>query len=213
MNPDDQEQSLYYRTIARNFLARRGAPFFLSAKDLDLISTWEAEGVSLEVVLEGIEKTFENFRLRQRRADKVLALSFCSAQVLKAFDQHRDRNVGRRRKAVSRQDKRDRARAEIERFLTRIPAEILFLREVYDEARQKIVEINDPDERLEELEEKVERLLLAHAGDEDRERLKKEIRPEGRPPVKGEWERILDIRLVKHFRGKYKIPYLSLFYY
>jgi len=213
MKPDDQEQSLYYREIARHFLARRGAPFFLSAKDLDLVSSWAAAGVPLEVVLEGVDKAFEIFRMKQHRAEKILSLSFCSAQVLRAFEQQRDRKIGRRGKTVSRQEKRDRAQAEIERFLAGIPAEVLFLKEVYEEARQKMADGDIPDERLEELEEKVEGLLLVHAGEEGRVSLKKEIRAEGRRPAKGEWNRVMDTLLIKHLRGKYKIPYLSLFYY
>ena len=31
----------YFQEIARHFLARRGAPFFLSAKDLALVEAWE----------------------------------------------------------------------------------------------------------------------------------------------------------------------------
>lgn len=213
MISEDQEQSLYFQKIARDFLARRGAPFFLSAKDLDLISSWEEAGIPLPVVLEGIEKAFDSYRLRQRKADKVLSLSFCSVQVSKAFQQHRERRVGGSRKDVPRREKRGRLQAETERFLAHLPTEVQFLKEIYQEARQKIAGTEAIDEAMEDLDGRVERLLLASAAEEDRERVKKEIRADGRRLAKEELTRVMSIQLVRHLRNKYKIPYLSPFYY
>jgi hypothetical protein len=213
MISEDREQSLYFQKIARHFLSRRGAPFFLSAKDLDLISSWEEAGLPLPVVLEGIEKAFDSYRLRQRKADKVLSLSFCNTQVSKAFQQHRERRVGGSQKIVSRQEKRGRLQAEIERFLAHLPAEVEFLKEIYQEARQKIAGTDAIDEAMEDLDGRVERLLLASAAEEDRDRVKKEIRADGRRLAKDELTRVMSIQLVRHLRNKYKIPYLSPFYY
>jgi hypothetical protein len=213
MNPQDQEKSLYFQKIARHFLAWRGAPFFLSAKDLDLISAWEEAGLPLPVVLEGIDKAFENHRLRRAKADKILSLSFCSGQVSKAFEQFRDRKVGIGRKVASREDKRRRLRTEIERFLARLPADVLFLEDLFHEARQKIAGSDFDEIEMEDLDEKVEELLLTRADQDDRDKVKKEILAERRLVAGDELARVLDITVVRRLRERFKIPHLSLFYY
>jgi hypothetical protein len=133
--------------------------------------------------------------------------------VSKAFQQHRERRVGGSRKDVPRQEKRGRLQAEIERFLAHLPTEVQFLKEIYQEARQKIAGTDAIDEAMEDLDGRVERLLLASAAEEDRERVKKEIRADGRRLAKDELTRVMSIQLVRHLRNKYKIPYLSPFYY
>jgi hypothetical protein len=213
MNLEDQKQSLYFQKIARHFLAWRGAPFFLSARDLALISAWEEEGLTLPVVLEGIDKAFENHRLRRTKADKILSLSFCNGQVSKAFEQFRDRKVGGGRKTVSREDKRRRLQTEIERFLARLPDEVLFLEGLFHEARQKLAGPDFAEEEMEVLDEKVEGLLLARAGQDDKDKVKKEILAEGRRLAGDELTRVRDIKVVRDLRERFKIPHLSIFYY
>jgi hypothetical protein len=212
INPDE-ERSVYFQSIARHFLARRGAPFFLSAKDLNLIAAWEEARIPLPVVIEGIEKAFENFRRRPQKKEKVLSLLFCQAQVLKAFELDRDRRVGQRRRFEPRDDKRRRARAETEKFLARLPRDISFLKDVFLEALEKMAETEMSEEHLERLDECVERLLVTHADVGDQKTVGGEIQVEYRNLGRQERERIFEIRLVKHLRDKYKIPYLSFFYY
>ena len=213
MSPDSQEQNLYYQRIARHFLAWRGAPFFLSAKDLALISAWEEAGLPLPVVLEGIDKAFENHRLRRLKADKILSLSFCSGQVSKAFEQYRDRKVGSGSKIASREDKRRRVQSEIERFLAHVPPEVLFLEDLFREARQKLAGPDFADEEMEDLDEKIDGQLLARAGHEDKDGVKKEILAEGGRLAGDELARVRDIKVVRRLRERFKIPHFSLFYY
>lgn len=54
--------SKYFQSIALHFFKHRGAPFFLSSKELDYIAGWEKMGIPLHVVLEGIERSFESYR-------------------------------------------------------------------------------------------------------------------------------------------------------
>ena len=58
------DQSEYYRRIAKEFLQRRGAPFFLSPRDMAVIAGWEARRVPLAAVLEGIDRAFERSKSR-----------------------------------------------------------------------------------------------------------------------------------------------------
>jgi hypothetical protein len=213
MNPDDQAQSLYYQRIARHFLERRGAPFFLSAKDLALISAWEEAGLPLPVVLEGIDKAFENHRLRRAKADKILSLSYCSGQVSKAFEQFRDRKVGGGRTMASREDKRRRVQTEIERFLAQVPPEVLSLEDIFHEAHRKLAGPDFAEDDMEDLDEKVDGQLLARAAQDDEDKVKKDIQAEGRRLAGDELARVRDIRVVRRLRERFKIPHLSLFYY
>ena len=116
MNTEDNGQSGYYQTIAREFLARRGAPFLLSPRDQAAIAAWEAKRVPLDVVLEGIGRTFDGLKARAG-GPKGVSLAFCERQVEAALAQHRDRSAGRGSAAGPRPDKKDRARREVEKGL------------------------------------------------------------------------------------------------
>jgi len=210
---DDKEQSRYFQGIARRFLARRGAPFFLSAKDLDLISSWEQAGIPLPVVLEGIEKAFENHRKGRRERGKILSISFCRAQVRQAFEQCRDRKVGGTQKTAERREKRVLLRSEIDRFLKRPLPGLEFLRDIFLEAQEKLGRPDSPDEVLERLDEETERLLLANADAEERAAVEKEILAEHQRLGREELAAAVEIKLVKYLRDKHRVPYLSPFYY
>lgn len=210
---ENSEKSRYFQEITRRFLARRGAPFFLSARDLDLISSWEKAGIPLPVVLEGIEKAFENYRAGPEKKSKIHSLTFCKAQVARAFERHRERKVGRIRKTAERSDKRIRVQSEVEKFLKRIPPEADFLKSIYLEAQKKVAGLSFPDEDLERLDEDVERLLSANASAHEREAIEKEILAEHYRWTGEELEKAAEIKLVKYLRDKYGIPYLSPYYY
>ena len=112
---------------------RRGAPFFLSPKDVGLIARWEKMRVPLDAVLEGMEMAFENFRKGGRSA-KILTLGFCEYQVMKAFGRHAERKAGGARKTVSRDEKRNKLVREIERFLGAVPPGFEDLRASFERA-------------------------------------------------------------------------------
>jgi len=210
---DDEERSRYFQEIARTFLARRGAPFFLSAKDLDVVSSWEQAGIPLPVVVEGIEKAFENYRSGAGKKSRVLAISFCGAQVTRAFERSRDRKVGGRRTALERRDKRAFVRAEVEEFLKRIPSSLDFLKDIYLEAQKIMADPDMADEILERLDGEVENLLMIQAPASDRATMEKEILAEHKRLSREEVAAAAKIKLLKHLRDKYKVPYLSPFYY
>lgn len=209
----NKERSWYFQAIADTFFARRGAPFFLSAKDLDLISSWESLGMPLSVVREGIEKAFENLRDRHRGKTKVLSLSFCQRSVLKAFDQYRERKVGHKKRIRTRDEKRKKIKSEIQRFLVHLPPQLSYLREVYLEAKKKVGENPVDEDALEEMDEKVDGLLLASCPDKKKDLMRQELMAENRSLPVEELERIFEIKMVKILRDKFKVPYLSFYYY
>jgi len=176
------------------------------------LSSWEKLRIPLPIVVEGINRAFEHYR-RQGRARKMPALSFCDREVKRAFEEYRERQVGRRRKVVSRDEKRKRARAEVERFLRDLPAEVSSLKVVCGEALRLLAKRAVAEEALERLEEKLEELLFQAVPEKDKAEIKKFIQIEFKSRPREELEEISRLRLVKSWREKYKIPHLSLFYY
>jgi hypothetical protein len=208
-----EKQGFYYQQIAQAFFARRGAPYVLSSRDMVTISSWEETGIPLGIVLEGIERAFERSRLRLARGRKMSSLTFCESEVIKAYNEFRDRKVGRDAKEPSRQEKSKKVGLEVRRFLESLPAEAEFLRDAYREGLAVLSRKNVVEETLERLDEKVEKLIIRQAEAGDREGMIKTVRtgfPGGREK---DIQDISRLRIVKRWREKYRIPYLSLFYY
>jgi hypothetical protein len=208
-----EKQSFYYQQIARALFARRGAPYVLSSRDMVTISSWEEMEIPLGVVLEGIERAFERSRPRLPRGRKASSLSFCQAEVMRAYSEFKDRKVGREMKESSREKKHKKVQHEIRRFLESLPPEVEFLREAYREGQAALSRKNIVEAALEDLDEKIGDLILRQAGTEERSEIEKSVRADfpGRPEA--EVREICRLQLIKRRRQKYRIPYLSLFYY
>lgn len=213
MKKGEREQEEYFQSIARYFFKLRGAPFFLSSKELDLVTRWEEMEIPLRVVLEGIERAFESFKSRPSKRAKIQTLAFCELQVLRAFEQHRERRVGRIRKRLDREEKREQARREVQKFLKTLAPGIDYLREAYSRAREMLSQRQVDEEELERAEAEIEALLWEHSSEEERSRVKRELRQEFEFKNEDEFLRIFRIKLVKLLRDRYKIPYISLYYY
>jgi hypothetical protein len=207
-----EDRGRYFQEIARFFFSLRGAPFVLSSRDQVTLSSWEKLRIPLPVVVEGITRAFEGYR-KQGRARKMPALSFCDREVIRAFEEYRERKVGRRRRVVTRDEKRKRARAEVERFLRVIAPEVSSLKAVCSEALRLLSKRTVAEDTLERLDEKLEELLFEAVPEKDKAEIKKLVQVEFKGRPREELEEISRLRLLKSWREKYKIPHLSLFYY
>ena len=207
----DEHQSAYYRTIAREFLRRRGAPFFLSPRDLSLIASWEERAIPLTVILEGIERAFENRRDRSR-GTKGLGLSFCERQVERALAQRTDRAAGRRKAAAPRSAKQARVRAEVERFLGSPQPAGPDVAPRFQEALGLLSRTPPDEEALERVDAEVDELLLARATPSERQAAHRDVQTDS--PAPGE-DIACQVRtqLLKMLRTRGRVPYVSLFYY
>ena len=210
---DEKERSRYYQEIAAAYLKHRGAPFFLSAKDLDLVAKWERSGVPLAIVREGIENAFDVSRPNARPRGKVLSLAYCEVPVARAWERFRDRKVGGTRKTAGARDRRTDIRKEIERFLNNVPPGFEALREPFLAAKAALEKDGAADEDLERLDEKVEDELRAAASAEDAAAAREAVRAEHGTLSRAALEKAAAVLLVKRLRAKAKVPYLSLFYY
>jgi len=213
INKGEGKRCHYFQTIARHFFEHRGAPFFLSSKELDLLARWEKMGIPLRVVLEGMRRSMEASRFGSKKRKKIFSLSYCDSQVLKAFQQYKDRKVGKSERIKEREEKKKKVKAEVDRFLKTVPSRVIYLRDIYSQARMVLSRKDFLEEELERLEEEIEELLFLRASDQEKERVKNELRREYGNTNEEDLASIWKIKLVKFLREEYKIPYISLFFY
>lgn len=79
----------YYRAVEEEFLRRRGAPLLLSPRDWALIGDWQAAGIPLRIVLQGIANVFDAFERRPPTARRINSLSYCRQEVLGLHELYR----------------------------------------------------------------------------------------------------------------------------
>lgn len=210
MTPDDKDRSGYYRTIARAFLERRGAPLLLSPRDQALVADWEARGIPLRIVLEAIGRAFEALRERGR-GTRGVSLAFCARHVDEAFGQHRDRGAGGRAAAAApRPDKRGRARREIEAALAGLPPDEVQTASLLREALA-VLEGPGPDgSALERIDAEIEELLWSRATTAEKAAAEAEARRELRGRGTVGLPEAARRSVVRAARASRRIPYVSL---
>lgn len=211
--PRTEKKSFYFQEIARAFFGHRGAPFVLSSRDMVTISSWEERGIPLRIVLEGMERAFEKYRKRAVGGRRMPSLSFCETEVVKSHGEHRDRGVGRAEKGESREDKRKRIRAEVERFLKSMPRETDFLGEVYRDALVVLGRKEASEEALERLDARAEELIGRLADTSVRAEVERRVGADFPGRSAEEIRRISLLELVKRWRERHRVPYFSYFYY
>jgi len=205
-------RSGYYRTIEKFFIELRGAPFFLSSKELHIIRQWEEGGIPLRVVLEGIKRSFEQGRSIQGRRHR--SLDYCRSYVMRAFEQHKNRLVGQMKEKASAKKKRTtEIRLEVERFLADIPEELQTLRPVFSSLHKKLSRGKMTEEELEKTEEAVERLIEESISSAERVEITEKIRSEFGKLRGAKFDQVFRVMALKRKREKHKIPHVSPFYY
>ena len=212
MDAEDRGQSGYYQTIARAFLERRGAPFFLSPKDQAAIAAWEERSIPLRVVLEGIGRAFEGLKARGR-GRKGVSLSYCARHVDAAFAQHRDRAAGRRKAAEPPAGKKDRARREIEKALAALLTDDPEVARLLQAALGAMTAAKPDEAALERIDAEVERLLWVRATASEKAAAEAEVRRELRGRRTEAFDDLIRRRIVKASRAEHRIPPVSFYYY
>ena len=203
-------RSGYLQTVAGFFLGLRGAPFFLSPKEIQALNCWESDGIPLSVVLDAIQAFFDRDRMRKGRR-KGVRITHCQAEVRRFYVSFKERRVGRGDGLTHRRDKGSRIRTAVDTFLQDVPDEWSELRPFFEEARI-IVQADELDEeKLESLDTSVEDMLVRKAPSDIAGTIEHQVLCLGL--ADREEQRILRLRLIKYLRSQIKIPYLSPFYY
>ncbi len=205
----------YYRAISQYFFEQRGAPFFLSSQELSLIADWEKMEIPLRVVLDGLRQAFENRRQRPGRQSKFFSLNQCHRFVLEAHKQHRERRIGGERGGLQKEMlvKKDKILSEIDRFLADSPCHLDELNHLFAQLRKELSQGNWDEEHIEKTEMQIEEILVNNATSKERKHASNAAVSEYGVMESEEFERVVRLRLIKELRQKYRIPYVSPFYF
>jgi hypothetical protein len=88
------DEAGYATRIEDAFIAERGTPFLVSAKDWSLIRGWREAGVPADTVVRAVRETFERRRARGR-AGKISSLAYCADAVAERWEMERRGLVGK----------------------------------------------------------------------------------------------------------------------
>jgi len=208
-----KDRERYYQSIASRLFSFRGSPFVLSSREMEIVEVWEADGIPLATVLEGMRQGYEAFRRGGARKGRKLTLVLCHPHVLKAYALLCDRGVGRGTQKVTQEDKCRAIGDAVEAFLAELPTPVQDLRDVFAGMRKELSREPCDPERLERLDESIEEQLFHMASQADLARLDREIRDEHGIKDREERSRLVRIKWVKSLRVRYGIPHVSPFYY
>lgn len=212
MKRENAEAGRYIQAVSRFFIEQRGAPFFLSSREVENIKEWKKKGIPLQIVLEGIKDCFAAHKRSPGRKSKILSLGFCRTFVLRAFSAHKERKVGGRKGLYPEEDKRKKQKNAVERFLTQAPEMYSDLRAIFCRVLQ-ITSRRFDEDLLEELETEAEMCMVDMADEAERDNIRREVMAEFGDISSQERERIQTLKLIKHIREKYGIPHIPLYYY
>ncbi|MBI4479444.1 MAG: hypothetical protein HY651_05435 [Acidobacteria bacterium] len=82
----------YFTEIEEYFWKKRGTALLVSTLDWALIDSWKQTDIPIEVVLKGIDRSFEKYEARRRKTRRINSLAYCHQEVLAAAaDQERTR--------------------------------------------------------------------------------------------------------------------------
>lgn len=208
---DLELKSQYFQSIARFILETRKAPFFLSPEEMDLIDRWQKKGIPLRVVLEGLKTAYELYKQKSSGSHRPFNLKYARNFVYRAFASHRDRRVGKKREKEDDSSREGAIRAA-KKFLVSCPSELEELKRLFQKAL-KLLSKPEGEELLEEMDEKVDVILLNKATEADKTEAEDEVRRKFSPKNAGEFSSLLSLVLKKNLREKYRVPYLSPYLY
>ncbi|MCI4445825.1 MAG: hypothetical protein JHC32_07350 [Candidatus Aminicenantes bacterium] len=212
MKEEKSPRQDYYQKIARSFLRHNTSMFFLPPGDLALISEWEKLNIPLKVILEGIERTFAQ-QLSRKRKRNIFSLSQCEKEIFKAYAQYQDRLVGFSSPQFSWEDKREKARAEINNFLERLPSEIQNLKKYFVQALELLSQNPSEEYRLEQLDEEIDQEIWQLVSESEKKLNWEKVKRDYPQHNEKQLNEIQKTFLIKNKRQIYKIPYVSPFYY
>ncbi|MFI5197067.1 MAG: hypothetical protein ACHQJD_00465, partial [Thermoanaerobaculia bacterium] len=88
------DEAGYATRIEDAFIAERGTPFLVSAKDWNLIRGWREAGVPADTVVRAVREAFERRRARGQ-AGKISSLAYCADAVAERWEMGRRGLVGK----------------------------------------------------------------------------------------------------------------------
>jgi hypothetical protein len=88
------DEAGYATRVEDAFIAERGTPFLVSAKDWSLIRAWRESGVPADTVVRAVREAFARRRARGQ-AGKISSLAYCASAVEERWEMERRGLVGK----------------------------------------------------------------------------------------------------------------------
>jgi hypothetical protein len=211
----------YYTEVEDHFQITRGTALFrLSPLDWALLETWKNSGVPLEAVKRGIDVAFEKWRKRRIRTQQVNGLAFCAQAVMAEAEAMARAGTGQPSSGpVESAFKAEEVRSYLESCAAGLRAAG---RDEFAASMERLAaeadysNLEQLEQRLSAMEEKLIAQLKSEKSEEDLFVLKRELDEQLRPyrgkmsaPQLSMLERqYMDRRLFESAR----VPRLSLFY-
>jgi hypothetical protein len=230
----------YFTEIEEHFQRRRGKASLLSPLDWSLIESFQQAGIPVEVVLRGVDRTFDKLEQRKKQVRQINSLAYCAQAIMAEYKLQREAAVGSTAQLGSSetentQDREnlshliDEAAGRLQRAIVRLreepsnsPVEVLehvrsslldIQREVSD---QQHLDYENLELRLGTLEEKIFASLVATLSDEALLAVRSQVSGEisrHKRGLKAEHVAMLERKmLIRKIFSQFNIPRLSLFY-
>ena len=212
----------YFTEVEEHFQRARGTALFLmSPLDWALIESWKNAGVPLTAVLRGIDAAFEKWRGRKSRTQMVNSLAFCAQAVLTEAQIM----AGSGQAAPRSPAPAPFSAAELEGYLagnavavsaTGFPEIAAALKKLAGEAEQHLADLEQLEQRLTALEEKLIATLKSAQSEEQLFTARRELDAQLRPyrgKMSAEQLAMLERQyLERRLLEQSRLPRLSLFY-
>jgi hypothetical protein len=190
----------YFTEVEERFQKARGTGLFLmSPLDWALVETWKNAGVPLEAALRGIDSAFEKWRTKKKRGQNVNSVAYCSQAVLVEAQAMAGVAPARGSQASAAPFSRE----DLEKYLSENAAQIrrqpgfddvaAAVDRLASEAAELFHHLEDLEQRLTALEDKMIALARSRQTEDDLLRFRRE----------------LDLQL-RPYRGKMSAPQLAM---
>lgn len=215
----------YFTEIEEHFQKARGTGLFLlSPLDWALIESWKSAGVPLEAALKGIEEAFEKWRARPKRTQMVNSLAYCTQAVMEHAQRAADNAAASSGGAAPAEAPfpREAVLAHLEAAAAKLEAAEGYaevaaaVRQLTGNLDAHLRDLQELDQRLTALEDKMAALARTRLSDEDLFQMRRELDHQLRP-YRGKMSTDQIAKLEKAFLDRavyerFSLPRLSLFF-
>jgi hypothetical protein len=191
--PDDEWQVNYFNyftEVEEHFQRARGTGLFLlSPLDWALVESWKNAGIPLEAVLRGIDAAFEKWRSRRTKFRLINSLAYCAQAVMEEAEAMAGASPAKPAREAAAPFSLDEVRRYLEagaRQLREHPAQAYgpvadSLDRILAELETHYADLEQLEQRLTALEEKMAAIGRAAQSEEDLFRVRRELELQLRP--------------------------------
>ncbi len=213
----------YFTEVEEHFQRVRGTSLFLmSPLDWALIESWKNGGVPLAAVLRGIDAAFEKWRGRKSKTQMVNSLAFCAqavlteAQIMAGAGNAAPRNAPAAAPFPSGELKRYLEENSAASAAAGFPDAAALLQKFASEAEAHMADLEQLEQRLTALEEKLIATLKSRQSEEELFQARRDLDAQLRPyrgKMSAEQLSMLERQyLERRLLEQSGLPRLSLFY-